>query len=262
MNPVCHDKIKQWFSEFSTCFGDRQNSLPVPLQRKIHHSHAVAETAASIAGELLMDVGTAEIAGLLHDVGRWPQYAKFQTFRDSESQDHGALGAEVLKQHQVLADCSNIEGYNIETAVRHHNAKTVPLTISGDALIFTQIIRDSDKLDIYEVVLALMHSGELIKDPTLCLNTNLHGPLTPEAILEIQGRKTISFKHIHSLNDFLLTLLSWVYEINFKPSFKRLADGNIPDRIAQFLPRDPCVNRLIRDASTWIKSCQDAGGNA
>ena len=37
-------------------------------------------------------------AGLLHDVGRFPQYSMYGTFFDSASVDHGCLGAEIITE--------------------------------------------------------------------------------------------------------------------------------------------------------------------
>ena len=259
-----HKQIKKWFSEFTALYEGRRISLPIPLQRKLRHSHAVALNAAGIASELLMEpehVRLAEMAGLLHDIGRWPQYETFQTFRDSESKDHGALGADVLKQHRVLADCSDHERACLEAAVRHHNAKDVPSSVKGDALRFTQIVRDSDKLDIYEIVIGLMQSGEMLADPTLRLNTDPNGPLTPEAMLEVRERKSVSFRHIHSLNDFLLTLLSWTYDINCQPTYNRLANRKVLARLSQFLPHTTDVESLFQAADMWVRTCKAANPN-
>ena len=42
----------------------------------------------------------AEAIALFHDVGRFPQYARYKTFRDSISTNHAALGASVLFEQE------------------------------------------------------------------------------------------------------------------------------------------------------------------
>ena len=43
-------------------------------------------------------INLAKLIGLLHDIARFEQYTRYQTFRDIESIDHGNLGAEILQQ--------------------------------------------------------------------------------------------------------------------------------------------------------------------
>ena len=62
----------------------------------------------------------------MHDAGRFPQYRRWRTFRDSESDNHARLGLEVMREQQVLAHLSPDEQLLIEEAVRFHNLLALP----------------------------------------------------------------------------------------------------------------------------------------
>src|SRR5512140_2415439 len=68
----------------------------------------------------------AESVALFHDVGRFPQYAKYKTFRDSISVNHGLLGAETLVENRVLQNLSEDEQELVIESVKFHNAFSVP----------------------------------------------------------------------------------------------------------------------------------------
>mgnify|MGYP000398611567 CR=1 FL=1 len=61
------------------------------------HSRNVAHAAELIAGRCdKMDSDKAFVCGLLHDIGRFEQLRRWDTFSDARSTNHAKLGAEVL----------------------------------------------------------------------------------------------------------------------------------------------------------------------
>ena len=44
----------------------------------------------------------AAYCGLLHDIGRFEQLKRYNTFVDSKSIDHGLLGYEILKEDNYI----------------------------------------------------------------------------------------------------------------------------------------------------------------
>jgi hypothetical protein len=50
----------------------------------------------------MMQKRTGPAVALLHDVGRFPQYRRWRTFRDSESDNHARLSLEVIRHEAVL----------------------------------------------------------------------------------------------------------------------------------------------------------------
>ena len=91
-------------SEFQNYVSNYDLSDP-KIRLKAEHTYRVADLCERIAGSLAMSEEMTEIAwvcGMLHDLGRFEQVRRFQTFIDAESVDHAKLGAEILFGEEKL----------------------------------------------------------------------------------------------------------------------------------------------------------------
>ena len=148
--------FRQWFSDFCKSFytadiGDQKNIL-----LKEQHTFKVCENMIAIVKGLSLNdnyLMPAETVALFHDVGRFPQYARYKTFRDDISVNHGLLGAETLIEHKVLQNLPPEEQELIIESVKFHNAFSVPRKENEDLNLFIKLVRDADKLDIWRVFL-------------------------------------------------------------------------------------------------------------
>ena len=135
---------------------DRDNPM---IFQKAAHSYRVAEIAERIARSLGQEelVDFAWLLGLLHDIGRFEQAKRYNTFADSQSVDHAELGADILFKEDLI-DCFPTEtlpeGWqNIaETAIRLHNKLALPDGLDKDTETLSNILRDADKVDIFRVL--------------------------------------------------------------------------------------------------------------
>ena len=117
-------------------------------------------------------VELATVAGLCHDVGRFPQYRRYRTFRDGISANHGRLGVEALTRYGGLDWLPPADRHLVRLAVAVHNRKLLPPAVAArqDAAgTLVRIVRDADKLDIVRVIVDYFrHPGP--KDPVVFLN--------------------------------------------------------------------------------------------
>ena len=98
------------------------------IHLKVVHSYKVAEIAERIARSLSNEelVDFAWLLGLLHDIGRFEQVRRYDTFVDSQSVDHAELGADILFKENLIDRFPTEtlpEGWRetAETAIRQHN---------------------------------------------------------------------------------------------------------------------------------------------
>ena len=101
------DALKAWFIRFVRSFYSAESIVQQAIVLKEDHSHRVREEILHIGGKLGLDdneLRIAEAMGLLHDIGRFEQYARYRTFVDAKSEDHGKLGVKVLHRDNTLAD--------------------------------------------------------------------------------------------------------------------------------------------------------------
>lgn len=130
----------------------------ISIALKISHTFRVAEISEKIAATIQgIDSGLAWLLGLLHDVGRFEQVTKFGTFKDSFSIDHAELGADILFRENLINEFSYEGSVNnwqeiTETAIRVHNKLKIPAGLPEATKIYSNILRDADKTDIFRVL--------------------------------------------------------------------------------------------------------------
>lgn len=126
------------------------------VKLKIEHTYRVCGLCEEIAKGSGFDEDEIEIAwltGLLHDVGRFEQLRRYNTFVDAQSIDHAEFGADILfKENRIrdfVADAS--EDVLLEKVIRCHSAYRVPKDYSEREKKFADLLRDADKIDILKV---------------------------------------------------------------------------------------------------------------
>lgn len=145
--------VKQLFADYT---GDYNPQDP-KISLKITHTYRVAENSKAIAESLNLsseDVELAWLIGMLHDIGRFEQIKRYQTFNDARSVDHAEFGADLLfKEQRLIEKFIETREYDelIETAIRQHNKYRICEGIDERTSMFANIIRDADKIDIFRV---------------------------------------------------------------------------------------------------------------
>jgi len=211
------------------------------IQLKIDHSLRVVENARVIIDHNAMESRLAEsvlLAALFHDIGRFPQYGKYKTFNDRQSVNHGHLGVNVLKKLRILRDLPGERQKQVFSAIALHNKNEIPGHVSPQLQTICNIVRDSDKLDIFKVMLE--HFSEESNDSTITLEAVPHPENYSQQMYDnvFHGRPCL-YKDIYWTNDFKLILANWSYHLNFAVSYKLFYESGLFDQIFEHLPQKP-----------------------
>ena len=123
------------------------------IKLKYDHSIRVAELSLKYARKLGFyeeDINLAYIIGLLHDIGRFEQAKRFDSFVDLETIDHADLGCEILFEQNIIKKFDIDEKYYeiIKKVIRNHNKHEIEPGLNEQELLHAKLIRDTDKLDI------------------------------------------------------------------------------------------------------------------
>ncbi len=256
---LLHDAAEKWLNGYIGSFRSRIGVLPPLMEVKRTHSLRVRDNAIKIARGLgwsddLLD--NAVTAALLHDTGRFPQYAKWGTYYDGTSTDHGELGEATLREHfpvDLARSCSQWE--EVLLAVRLHNKKELPSDVPSAALPIAKIVRDSDKLDVFSLVRSHVEEDR-IRD---LLPAIVPGGGYSKALLkELAEEKRGSYRNVRSLFDFLLVQLSWVLDLNYAPSFRMLREAGVLSWIERTLPENDSVNDFIKSVLSHASLMESA----
>ncbi len=209
---------------------------------KIEHTGRVRAIAADIASASGVSERVhlaARIAAVLHDVGRFPQYKQYRTFRDAESANHAGLSVRHALREDMLDSVPRDIRRMVLGAVFLHNVLTLPSTLPADTLAVARILRDSDKLDIYRVMINHF-SQESPEHPEVALHLKPHPTAYSQAVLDglLRG-ETGDYRNIVWVNDFKLMVAGWLYDLNFRHSCQLLKERGYLDFIFNTLPKDP-----------------------
>lgn len=206
--------------EFLKLFNDYVKNYDLTdlnTMRKYHHSFRVMERAGEIAQSLnlnSLEKDLVLICGLFHDIARFYQWEKYNTYKDFESIDHGDYGVIILKEEHLIQKLTKIEKYQeiILNTVKYHNKMMVP-KLDDKTMLFVNIIRDADKLDILETQELVMNDEKII--------------LKKELLDSIYQKQVCSNYLIQSDTDVILKQISWIFDFNFSYSYRYLENKNI-----------------------------------
>jgi hypothetical protein len=244
-------RLREWFDSYSRSFFTSDEEDNRNLLMKVVHTHFVCRDMALLCqkeGIKQQDAIVAEAIALLHDVGRFPQYAKYKTYNDGGSENHGLLGAKVLGSEGVLSGIPEEE--LITDSVKYHNAFRVPGLKDERKLFFIKLVRDADKLDIWRVALGYYVTPKEERASAVGLGLPDEPGCTEGLTDFIREGTILPLSKVRVLNDFKLLQLSWVYDLNFKSSFEIMLERDYIGRLAALLPDDEDISEsvsIVRD---------------
>jgi hypothetical protein len=255
MNSDLVSSLKDWFAGYVSRFYTDDPEYNRPINLKEEHTKRVCGNIIMIGNELGLcreDMITAEIIALFHDVGRFRQYEIYHTFVDALSENHAKLGLRQIAIHKIFSGLPKNRKILISKAIAYHNAAFLPEGEDEKNLLFMKLIRDADKLDIWKIFLDYY----MEKRPSNAIVLGLPDmPSYSEKVLEsIRMRKFAKMKDLRTLNDFKLLQVSWVFDINFIPSFRAIKNNNYISMIEEALPKVKEITRAIKIARDYVDS--------
>ena len=195
------------------------------IERKYKHSLRVMEKAKEIAinnNLSTQDIEIVTIVGLLHDYARFPQWTKYKTFSDKDSEDHGNWAVKLLFEDGDIQNYADkIKYYDeIYDAIKNHNKYILPSNLSEHNIIISNIIRDADKLDIFYL---FSEYKDLIPEDDNDINEDI--------TKDFYNNENIDYRKVKNVSDKLILNLSMVYDLNFKYSYENLKNNKIIEKI-------------------------------
>src|SRR4030043_581418 len=246
--------FKKWFSDYCKSFYAADIEDQKNIYLKEQHTFNVCKNITEIAKELYLSndqIILSEAVALFHDIGRFPQYAKYKTFRDNISVNHGLLGAQTLLGKKILQNLPDNEQGLIIQAVKFHNAFSIPKAEKEDIIFFIKLIRDADKLDIWRVFIEYYECPEEDRASAVGLVLPDTSEYSEDIISCLYKKQIVSISKVNTLNDFKLLQLSWIYDLNFRTALKLLVEREYIDRITATLLQTEEIYKV----SLFLKEC-------
>ena len=210
------------------------------LELKREHTYNVLELARTITAQeqLGPEEGRAALlAALYHDTGRFPQYVRWRTFSDAQSENHGYLGVRVVRQEKFLALEPERIRKGVLIAIALHNRYRLPALPEPYDLI-THVVRDADKLDIMRIM--AQHLAKPIPTRDVVLHVK-DDPLAWSAAIadKVLRGEVPSYTELRYINDFRILLGSWIHDLHFPSARSACARSGHIEAVLEGLPPAP-----------------------
>lgn len=223
------------------------------IKLKMIHTYCVMKTTEYICKHEGIDEEDYQLAlliALLHDIGRFEQLRRFNSFND-QFIDHANLGVELLFKQGMIRQFVEDNQYDetIKQAIAYHSLYQVPQIQDKRALMHVLLIRDSDKLDNFRV--KNKESIETLFD--IREIDFLNQRVTPCIIQDIKNHKLILKKDRKNEVDMWVSYLAFIFDLNFQSSFRYLYET---DYVVKNIERFSYCEGLKQDMDIVKKECQ------
>lgn len=240
---------EQWFADFADKYRCAEQGDVLPINLKVEHTAAVlAHTRLLVQEEgFSLLLGRAcLLAALYHDVARFPQYARWHTFKDSLSVNHGLLGVKVLKEYGCLSGEVPRVRALVLAAVGMHNRFAVPRGLGPDEKLVVDVVRDADKLDIFRIMAGHMAGKPPYNDAVVLHVSQDVNLWSPKVLDDVKNGKVAAYADLLSVSDLRLLLASWMYDLRFAGTRRVLARSGLIEELLDSLPHITPL-REVRD---------------
>ena len=251
------EDLKKWFFGYVATFYNTDALTNENIKLKEDHTRRMCDDTLIITETLGFNNEQkllAETISLLHETGRFKQYKRYKTYNDVGTENHGLLGLQIIAEKKILDGLDSKEKEIIETAIRLHGEKDLPKELAGDKKLFSQLIRDIDKLDIYNVMINRLDDFRKYPEKAkTTLGFSEKDKYSQTIIDAVMKNQTVSYEYIKTLNDMVIAILGWTFDINFVATLKEIQKRKLFDKLASFLPDNDDIRKLITHIRQHVK---------
>lgn len=206
------------------------------VRLKIVHTYGVVECSRQIAKRMGLsgeDAALAQIIGLLHDIGRFEQVKRFDSFEPTVM-DHAAFGVELLFKEGMIRQFVREDRWDgiIRTAIAKHSDFKLEGITDQRELLHAKIIRDADKLDNCRV--KIIDSVETI----IGVSASEAGreEISPEVMEQFLRGESIYSPARKTKMDYWLSYLAYFFDVNFNETLDIVRKKQYVEKIIDRIP--------------------------
>ena len=237
-------KARRAFEEYLNEY-DRDDEK---IKLKIVHTYGVVACAEAIGKRMGLsgeDMELAKIIALLHDIGRFEQIRKYDSFQP-DTMDHAAYGVEILFwEKQLIRRFAEEDTFDsvIKEAIAKHSDFRLEGIEDERTLLHARLIRDADKLDNCRVkikesldVLLGSSGAEVGKEK-----------ISPSVWEACVRKDSVLSKDRVTKMDYWVSYIVHIFDLNFRESMDIVAENNYIERLIRRVPySDPDTARKMQ----------------
>ena len=166
------------------------------------------------------------------------------SYNDNEF-DHAAYGAMILFKEGLIEKFNVDPKYYdiIEFAILNHNRFEIENTSDERKMMFARLIRDADKIDIFDAYTYLKAYNI----------TNIDDDVTNEVAIQFKKHESINRKIRKTKADLLLSVIAFVFDINYKESLEIIYEQKYLDELYNQIENRERFKEYFEFAKDYVK---------
>ena len=248
---IDRQRVKEQFASYTRNYDPEDTKIAL----KIAHTYRVADNCEQIAKSIGLtdeEVEFAWLSGMLHDIGRFEQVKRYNTFIDSESVDHAEFGADLLfGEEGLISDYIDDRDWDamLEIVIRQHNKYRMDETISGRTLVFCNILRDADKVDILRVNIETpMEEIYNVTEEVL-----LTSGVSEKVMEQVRERHAINRDIMDSPAEHLIGHIALTFELVYEKSRELAKEQGYVLKMFEFPTRNESTKRALAETRILLE---------
>lgn len=220
------------------------------------HSMRVANNTALLAKSVLQtdeERHIAEIIALFHDYGKAVLIVQGTESPINIQHNHASLSAKLVQQMEFFSKLPSDVQIIVHKAIENHNKIKLPKLDNEQQALYARLLRDADKLDILEASYRFFKEKNGLQ-PLITLDLINQVDISEKIIKSVMAGKTAAVEDMKSMNDYRLLLLSMAFDLNFKYTFRILAEKQLIQKIYETLPKRDQIIDAYRAIKLFVEN--------
>lgn len=206
------------------------------IRLKITHTYGVMDCSRKIAQRMKLsgeDTELAQLIALLHDIGRFEQIRRFDSFEPG-NMNHAKFGEKILFEEGMIRKFIREETWDeiIRTAIARHSDFRLEGIKDERTLLHAKLIRDADKLDNCRVKIE-DPIETFMGAPAEDIGTE---PISRPVIEQFRRQESILSSVRKTKMDYWVSYLAYFFDMNYPVSFSIVQKEDYVSRIIRRIP--------------------------
>ncbi len=228
------DYLKHKFNKLADSFLSEDKICNDHIELKREHTFSVCDEITLLAVQMGLSqekITLANVIALLHDIGRFEQFYTYRTFDDSRSLNHAELSVRIIQSDGFLEAIPSDYQDLVFKSILNHNLPSPDFSMDDEITFFSKLLRDADKLDIWRVI-----TNDELRNIIEKKDDNEDYEIPEPIFQKYNQRKFVTHNQAATDNDIRLLRISWIFDINFKQTFKEIKKRKLMDKIFRLVP--------------------------
>lgn len=206
------------------------------IRLKIVHTMGVVKASQYMAEKMKLneeDTYLAKVIALLHDIGRFEQLRRYNSFDDA-IMPHAQCSLDVLFEDGLIREFVPDRRWDdlIYKAIQYHGVYKMPSGLKGQVLLHSCLIRDEDKIDNFRVksedsVMAMVD----VEEEELGAE-----PITDRIFQDFMSETPILNSNRVTHMDMWVSYVGYLFDFNYGEAISYLLEHDYINRIIDRIP--------------------------